>query len=433
MQRLTKMLSAATLITATLLPIESMEGSTTALADLLVSKGVITQAEAASAAGAGERGLVDLLVSKGVLSSAEAGSLAAAPAPAKATAAPAAAPQVKAKEKAVQSLTLSGRIHAQLDYLSTDYDNAANPDDELNLFLRRVYLGATAKFTDDLEGVLNFNFANGAAGSGEVEKAVINYGLSDQHVLAIGYQKVPFGYEETTSSSKIATVERSVSTRYFTEDIDLGARRAGIFLTGEYESGAYFTVAATNPVQGSVSDSSVTDSIALWAQVGWTGDVANGKLDAGVSAGQVPDTLTNGETDLVWGLYANYAAGDINVLAEILGGDLGGAGDANPIGFTLLPSFKVNDTLELVARYSMLDADGGRGADISNVFRRAPENGGARYDEVTAYYVGGNLYLRGNTLKLSFGYEWANFDNNLTGSQGDAEVSGFRSRLQLLF
>jgi hypothetical protein len=39
----------------------------------------------------------------------------------------------------------------------------------------------------------------------------------------VGYQKVPFGFQETTSSSKIKTIERSATNRFFADDIDFAA------------------------------------------------------------------------------------------------------------------------------------------------------------------------------------------------------------------
>lgn len=431
MQTIKRTILTTTIAMALQLGAVSLNAGT--LSDLLVEKGLITASEAASVSSGDETSLVNLLVSKGVISNAEATALkTVAPAPVP-------APQaeksfvVKAKDKAVKSIQISGRIQGQLDALSTSYDNASDPNSETNLFLRRVYLGVSASFTDNLKGVFNANFANDGDGVGEIEKAIIEYGFSDNHTLAVGYQKTPIGYEETTSSSKIKAVERSVATRYFTEQLDLGARHNGIYVEGEYDSGLYFTVAATDPEQGDVSSSSATDKIALWGQVGWEGDVGAGSLDIGAAVAHIPETLSSGDTDMIWNAYANYKAGNFAIMAELLGAKLEGYGDAKPLGYTIQPTFKINSDFELVARYSSLDADGGIGADISSTSRRAPENGGAKYDDVSAYYIGGNWYIRGNTLKLSAGYEWANYDDNLSGSQGDADVDGFRTRLQILF
>jgi hypothetical protein len=51
---------------------------------------------------------------------------------------------VKTKEKAVESINISARVHGQLDALSTSYKLAADPGSESNLFRRRVCIGLSA-------------------------------------------------------------------------------------------------------------------------------------------------------------------------------------------------------------------------------------------------------------------------------------------------
>lgn len=425
---------------ATLLPLGAQADTGRQLADLLASKGIISAAEAASLSGTTPSGLVELLVAKGVISSDEAASLAPAdPAPAPAPDIPAGRPAyaVRAKEKAVQALTIQGRLQAQWDHLSTSYDTAADPRNENQLFLRRVQLGATAQLTGDVSGTFVAEFGNGAAGGGEVEKAVVDWQLSDFHRLTVGYQKAPFVQEETTSAARIPTVERAISTRYFTEQLPLGNRYTGLFLAGAYPSGITFTLAATSADQGNVSGSSSSDHLALWAGLGWSGDLPAGKLDMGLSLAHSPGGRLRNQDDMGWNLYANYRNGPFTLLAELIGARLENArpdqSHARPLAFTLTPIWKIDDRWELVARQARLDADGGIGADISTTFRGAPENGSALYDSVDTTYLGGNYYFRGNALKLSAGYEWARYNDNLTGQQGDANVDGFRTRLQLLF
>lgn len=436
--------SLFTLASLSILP--ALQGATDAkLVDLLVANGTITRDQAANievSHGAGtDPALIALLVSSGALTSAQANQLTAtrpepsAPAAAAAPAAGSSSMVVKAKEKAVQALTISGRVHAQLDVLNTDYDNVDSPDDEVNLFLRRIYLGAEAQFAEGLTGIINTNFGN-TGGTGEIEKAIVSIDLGDFHSLDVGYQKVPFGYEETTSSSKIPAVERSIATRYFTEQLDYGARHSGIYFNGNYDSGVAFTLALTNPTQGSVAESSSSDQIAAWGRASWSGKAGDTSLEFGLNGGIIPDQRTDEVTDLVWGAFANVSFSDFKLGIEYLAGsleDAAGSQNANPQGLNLTGAWKLNNTFELIARAAFLDADGGVGADISDTFRRAPENGSAKFDQAEAYYFGGNWYIRGNTLKLSAGYEWANFSDNLTGLQGDATVSGLRTRLQLLF
>ena len=202
------------------LPLNAQDSTPSNLTELLVSKGILTSAEVNSLQRTDpstERALVDLLVDKGVITVAEANTLASTPAPALARAPdPTPAPStekstlVKAKDKAVETLTISGRIQGQWDLLSTSYDNAPDPNSENNLFMRRLYLGAEAKFADNLKGYINMDLGNGAEGTSELEKAIIELGLSEHHTLTVGFQKVLYGYEEYTSSSKIKAVERSI-------------------------------------------------------------------------------------------------------------------------------------------------------------------------------------------------------------------------------
>ena len=130
-------------------------------------------------------------------------------------------------------------------------------------------------------------------------------------------------------------------------------------------------------------------------------------------------------------------------MAEMLGahvedGQQGYLDDADPWGFNLIPSYKVNDEWELVFRYSYFDGDK-RGIRPSDGIRRANNPGEiAAYDKAQALYFGFNYYLQGNDLKLSAGYEYADFSDQVssTGSSvhdDDAKVNGLRARLQLLF
>jgi hypothetical protein len=120
---------------------------------------------------------------------------------------------------------------------------------------------------------------------------------------------------------------------------------------------------------------------------------------------------------------------------------------ASPYGFTITPSYKINDQWELVTRLSTLDSNG-RGIAISDVVRDASNTvttfGGSGastqlYDKALSGYVGVNWYIIGNSLKLSLGYEYTQFSGRtgaagFIGSDGPkAEVSGVRARMQLQF
>lgn len=411
------------------------------LVDFLVRNGVLSQEQAAQIetqpGAAVAPALLDALVSSGAISSTQAAELRAAPRASQPAPAPAdRTPVVRPKEKLVDTLTVSGRVHLQGDFLSTDYAFEDDPRDERNLFLRRVYLGATADFTERVSGTVNANFGTDASGTAQLEKAVVDFELTEDLTLTGGLQKAPFGFEETTSSSRILTVERSIATRYFTEQIDYGARFTGLFLSGAYDSGLYFDAAVTNSDQGKVASSSTNNELALWGRAGWKGDAGPGTLNIGVNGGRLEDQRADNVTDFVWGAYANYKVSDFDLTFEYLGGSFENAAfgsDANPVGLYLTGGWQLNPSIQLVGRISTLEADGGVGADISDTFRRAPEAGSANYDEARAYYIGVNWFIVGNTVKLTSGYEFVEYEKNLTGEQGNADAEGFRTRLQLLF
>jgi hypothetical protein len=105
-----------------------------------------------------------------------------------------------------------------------------------------------------------------------------------------------------------------------------------------------------------------------------------------------------------------------------------------------MPSYKLNDQWELVARYSYLSTNG-RGAVIAQQMRNAPSVlAGGSFDTAWSFFGGFNYYIIGNSLKLVAGYEFAQFSDrfglgvpgqSFTGPR--ANVSAVRTQLQLLF
>ena len=157
--------------------------------------------------------LLDLLVQKGVLTETEATNVAAELEKDQPV-------FVTAKSKAIKGIKLTGRVHFQYDNISNDFNDTTQE----GFYFRRLYLGAETKFSDDWYGKLIANFG-GQDGDAVIDSALVGWDAHEMADLQFGYQKVPFGYYETTSSSKIKTVERSIANRYFIEDdgVDLVA------------------------------------------------------------------------------------------------------------------------------------------------------------------------------------------------------------------
>ena len=117
------------------------------------------------------------------------------------------------------SISLSGRIHA--DYRSFDIDstnsNTANTFD-----IRRAYLGVSGKLYNDWTFEVTSDIANST-----LEYAFVNYRASDAAQIRMGAFKMPFSFEELTSSRFIDFQERSLVNAF------VPAKDQGLMIHGE--------------------------------------------------------------------------------------------------------------------------------------------------------------------------------------------------------
>jgi len=106
--------------------------------------------------------------------------------------------------------------------------------------------GAKAELNGGFSGTFNYDFANAS-----FDAAYITWKQSDALAIDVGFRKVPFVYDEFTSSSDIRAIERSPVTRYFVESnngrrLGAGSYRTGVYLGGT-QNGVFYNVAVTNP------------------------------------------------------------------------------------------------------------------------------------------------------------------------------------------
>ena len=106
---------------------------------------------------------------------------------------------------------------------------------------------------------------------------------------------------------------------------------------------------------------------------------------------------------------------------------------ANPFAFHLIHSIKVLEKLELVGRYGYIDADNGVGIDISSTYRRSPEPSGAGFDRAESIYLGFNWYESVPNIRVSAGYEWVFYSDELGTVDEDFQSHGLRIRFQIVF
>jgi hypothetical protein len=397
------------------------------------------------------KALLDALVRKGILTDDEAKQIAS-----EVSQGQTATPVVTGASKYLQKLTFSGRIQTQFADISTTVNNAApgaHPPATEHFILRRVYLGATADLGDGFSGVINYDFANLS-----FDKAYIEWKQSEALVIDGGLRKVPFGYEETTSSGELKCIERSPATRYFVESnngrrLGAGSYHIGLYVGGKEDSGIFYNLAITNPERDEFSTGntavnstpgvnnaggSTNNNLAYWGNLGFTGKCTACSFKGGIEGGYLPDqggtVLGNGQNLMVYGAFADMTFGGFNLAGEFLGAkDPLGAPlghSAKPQGYWIQPSFMFTKAFEGVVRYSDVDSDG-RGINLSDGIKYAP--GGGTMNKMQELYLGGNWYIKGNDVKLQAGYILGQSVDTVAGGTAKAKTTGFRSQMQLCF
>lgn len=327
---------------------------------------------------------------------------------------------VKSKGKETIELRFNGRLQAQYDGLSS---NEPGVPSSSHFYFRRLFLGAKAKLQNGISTESVFNLAGDDV---SIDKAIIAYTFSSGIKGTIGYQKVPFGFEETTSSSKLQTIERSAINRLFADDIDFSSRHTGLFLKGKLASGFSYSAALVNDIQGEGSKlggaSNANNDLATFLRLQWKEDA----LTAGIDWGRKSNYMANNNTLVsenvdAYTMYINYKKDGLILLGEYFSGDIS---DSEVSGYSLRAS-KRTGAYEPVIRYAKIDA-GSFAIDTDELIRRAPKvNSILGFDsEMTSLYLGVNYYYS-KAVTFMAGYEQAEAESS--------EVDGFRARVQVLW
>lgn len=347
-------------------------------------------------------------------------------------------PIVRKKRAFTKSLTIGGRLHPQFDFLSSSLKNSGRSDPSANnrFHIRRAFLSIGATFDDHWRGTYLTDLSDSKV---VTQIARITWTLNDANNFQFGYQKVPFGYEETTPSTRVKPIERSASTRFWNEQVGFGSFHSGAFYNSNWGGGWKSTFAVTNNEKGeSDKATSDTNDLATYFRVQKSTTVfGDDKLVLGLDIGQDNNGNGSGQDVFACGVHGDWSLGANQFTGEYVWGELDRAagGDSNASSWYLQASRHVANRWEIVGRVSSIDTDG-FGANLASVIRRAPASG-FRYDTVDSLYLGANLFLRGNNVKFSVGYEFAEGKNAISDIAAESDVEetiyGMRSRLQFLF
>jgi hypothetical protein len=457
------------------------------LKSMLIAAAAITSVSAF----AQDKATLDLLVKKGLITAEErAKTLDAAKA--------SGLNKIFAKEDNAKRLTFAGRVQTQwesIGYSETTASGTTNFNDVNNVLMRRAYLGFKADIGEGISAELVYNFADNSdavatgsststsTSSGGVTTTTtttttvsptVRAGAFDKVIFThdsslgkfdLGYQKVQWGLEENTSSSKLYTVERSLVTRYWAEAengrrLGFGARHVGLHYSNKLALDAAGTLeygaALVNAKQG--YNATGINDFGTYVNVAYTYKITDtNRHTAGVNWGQTADvsasnalTSFGGSIDKMSGFnpYFKSQFDKLVIQGEMqttnvdqknaAAANIGGA-ERDPTGYNLIVAYKITDAIEAVARYSYIDTDG-RGIRVGDGFRDAQT--GATYNKANSYYVGVNYYFVDHNAKICFGYEKGQLKDSisyqadgsfLVNSVNKADADVFRLQAQVLF
>lgn len=429
----------------------------------------ITLAAAASlsvVAHAGDKEVLDLLVKKGVITAEERGQSLQTAATSKATSG---VDRVFPKQDTSKRLTFGGYFQTQ--FQSFDYSQTVSGvendafENQSGFLMRRLYLEITADAGEGFTGnvVVDLSGNTSSSSSSWLDRAIASK-TTTWGTFDLGYRKVAWGYEESTlstlfkaSSSQLYTVERGITNRYWNEAengtrLGFGAHHTGLhFSSTPNPQGLEFGASVVNPSQGRFSEGKGGNSVGLYANLAFNWKVSDfEKYAVGVNYGRTEyfdsASVTNSGMMSGYNPFIQAQMGSLTVMGEFLSTEIeertaysvntstnyGRTDNAKPEGYNAMISYKINDNIEAVARYTSLDTDG-RGQKIGDGVRgfntAAPTagNSGSIYDKSDAIYIGLNYYftlsaagasVAGHNAKFQIGYEMATFkDRFASGSE----------------
>ncbi|MDA0814120.1 MAG: porin, partial [Verrucomicrobia bacterium] len=242
--------------------------------------------------------------------------------------------------------------------------------------------------------------------------------------ITIGKQKPIWGYESTTSSSKILTMERGLLTNQL-----VPLKSSGVAVDGEaggftYNVGVY---------SGDLDDEFGTfDGGTFYTgSIGYDFSEACGmdkmawRLDYIYNNQEVGDTAAkNYDNSFATSLVVGQ--GDFTVVNELM---YASGQSPDVYGLSIMPSYDITEKLQVVGRYQYANGDDDGLRAQSRYERSVPSiTDGGRGEGYNAFYLGLNYYIHGHGLKLMSGLEYATLDGGSDGGDYDglSWVSGIR-------
>ena len=352
-----------------------------------------------------------------------------------------------------KKLRFSSRLQLQYEWTDSSmvsgYSGSAGRSDSSSFLARRVFLQADADLGGGWKAQFGVDLARSQANSFLIDNYVAKSFEGDyvDGTLYLGYMKPQFIYEEVMPSFNLNAIERSPATMFWSgaasaTRMGVGNRYAGVRWNG-------YVLSVTNSYQLSPEDGRgpssklIDNSLAYWFSASYSlkGKEEPWKLKIGAYT-MYSSSANRDNNSAIYSVnpYVAGSWGDLSFWAEYIGsvvadGRMSAEGtreQCSPYGVNFCAEylFDAGDFGKAgpVFRYCWLDT-GGRGIRISDAVRHAPNVGGS-YGTVQDFYAGVNWYLRGNDLKIQFGYEYSQFSGPVAGAGAPHCAEAHAARVQ---
>lgn len=289
-------------------------------------------------------------------------------------------------------------------------DSRYSADNNDRLRLRRVRLGASGQFLEDVDFKVEGEFV----GSGvTLTDGYMTWTRFDEANLRFGQFKTPFGYEFLVSDPKLYTIERTLGSDVLTLNRQVGAQASGAFLDKRltYAAGAFNgsganTTANDNDsflyagrVAGTPWQDRLFDVPAKWT-VGANAYASSDKsvtINKALGIDSTPATAANdnifaGER-LGWGVDTQFKLGGLDVWTEYIrvtfkpDAAKPAADFDSDTWYVQVGYFVIPNKLQPVLKFETFDPN----TSVSG-------------DETDTWTLGLNYYLKGDDLKAMTGY-----------------------------
>ncbi|MED6299045.1 MAG: porin [Verrucomicrobiota bacterium] len=322
----------------------------------------------------------------------------------------------------VNDLKLVGRYQWQYADLNSDQGDWSDSEN------RRFRLGTEAKVLGGnwkLKAEINVN-DDFSPFYKSLEEAYIKYQGNDALNITIGKQKPAWSYEQSTSSRKILTFERSLLVNQLSPK-----KTSGISASGSIENWNYVLGIYNGNINEEFGDFNNSGEFAL-ASIGYDYSKSS---DFDTAAWRLDLLHNKDETNNAAKPYKNSISLNHSLSQGVLtlNTDLIHAGSYSDdvYGLVLLPTYDISDKLQLVARFTYASSDGDGLRAQKRYERKASLTDSGYGEDYQSYYLGLNYYINDHKLKLMTGIEYADMDGGSDG--GDYSGWTLFSGLRLYF